>query len=238
MVKLPDQRITIIGGHYGTGKTEFAINLAIAMARDGRRTALVDLDIVNPYFRSVERQKELEKKGIRVLATSRGGKADTPALPAEILSVFADPDLWTIIDLGGDPIGARVLGYYKPQLDACPHDFWFLINRNRPENATLEKATAYLRETEKSARQEVTGIVNSTHLGSETDLDGLLKGDAFAARVAGALDLPLIYTVAERKFEEPLRGILEGSFFPIDLYMLKPWDLGKQEGGIFEWLET
>ena len=237
-MKLPDRKITIISGHYGTGKTEFAVNLAIAMARDGRKVSLVDLDIVNPYFRSIERKAQLEREGVVVHVTSQGGKADIPALPAAIMSVFIDPELQTVIDLGGDPGGARVLGYYKPQIDQTPHDFWFLINRNRPENATAEKAIAYLRQTEVASRQKITGIINSTHLGRETSTEDILRGDALAAEIADILGLPLIYTVAERKFEDELKSLVKGSFFPIDLYMIKPWELSETKGGHFAWLET
>ncbi len=236
-MKLPDRKITILSGHFGTGKTEFAVNLAIAMARDGRKVSLVDLDIVNPYFRSAERKAELEREGVTVLATSHGGKSDLPSLPAEIMSIFIDADLQTVIDLGGDPIGARVLGYYKPQIDQTPHDFWFLINRNRPENATAEKAIACLRQTETASRQKVTGIVNSTHLGRETTAEDILEGDAFAAEIADISGLPLIYTLAKRKFENQLKSRLKGSFFPIDLYMIKPWELSNNTGGHFAWLE-
>ncbi|MGI6156945.1 MAG: P-loop NTPase [Saccharofermentanales bacterium] len=233
---LPDKKITIVAGHYGTGKTEFAVNLAIAMAREGRKTALVDLDIVNPYFRSYERQKEMAREGIKVFVTSNDGKADIPSLPADIQSIFIKDGLQSIIDLGGDPVGARVLGYYKPQLDRTDRDFLFVINQNRPENATVEQAIQYLQDTEFHARQRVTGIVNNTHLCRETTVEDILRGDRFAAEVADRLDLPLVYTVGERRFAETVQGRLNGPYFPIDLYMIKPWELSEDKGGQFAWL--
>lgn len=233
---LPDKKITIISGHYGTGKTELAINLALAMARQGKKTALVDLDIVNPYFRSYERQEILEKQGVRVLVTSMGGKADIPALPADIMSIFVDPDLQAIIDLGGDPVGARVLGYYKPQLDKVSFDFWFAVNLRRPENKDPDRVIAYLRETEEVSRQKITGLVNTSHLGGETKARDILEGDRYLAGLADLLGLPLVYTVGERRFEEDIKGLTRGSFFPIDLYMTKPWELHESKGGPFEWL--
>ncbi|HZK29337.1 MAG TPA: P-loop NTPase [Clostridia bacterium] len=235
-MKLPDKNITIISGHYGTGKTEFAVNLALAMARAGYKTAIVDLDIVNPYFRSHERRRELEREGIIVHVTSHQGKADIPSLAPGIMSVFVDPELRSVIDLGGDPVGARVLGYYKPELDQTPYDFWFMINRNRPENKSIDKVIASLEATQALSRQKITGIINSTHLGRETRITDILEGDAYAADIAVRLGLPLIYTVGERKFEKALEGRLKGSFFPIDLYMIKPWELSEAEGGHFEWL--
>jgi hypothetical protein len=232
---LPEKQITVISGHYGTGKTEFAVNLAFAMARDGRKTALADLDIVNPYFRSYERSRELEREGITVFVTSNLGKADIPALPPDIMSIFVNRQQQSIIDLGGDPVGARVLGYYQPQLDRIDFDYWFVINQNRVENATIEKVESYLRITESTSKQRITGIVNNTHLGDETTAEVILRGDAFAAKVAEAMNLPLICTVGEHKFENALKSRLYGSFFPIERYMTKPWELNDHEGGQFAW---
>jgi hypothetical protein len=230
-LKLPDKQITIVSGHFGTGKTEFAVNLAFAMARDGRKTALADLDIINPYFRSYERSRELEREGVTVFVTSNFGKADIPSLPPDIMSIFVNRQQQSIIDLGGDPVGARLLGVYQPQLDQIDFDFWFVINKNRVENATIDKVSHYLWMTEAMSKQRITGIVNNTHLGDETTADVILCGDAFAANVAKAVNLPLIYTVGERKFGVELKGRLEGSFFPIDRYMTKPWELSDNKGG-------
>ena len=110
------KRIQIITGHYGSGKTEYAVNLALQLAGTGRKTALADLDIVNPYFRSYEQAGRLEAAGIRVIVTSCGGVADIPALNPEVLSVFQDPSWTGVLDIGGDPIGARVLARFAPQL--------------------------------------------------------------------------------------------------------------------------
>ncbi len=234
-MELPEKQITIISGHYGTGKTEFAVNLAFAMARDGRKMALADLDIVNPYFRSYERSRELEREGVTVYVTSNFGKADIPALPPDIMSIFVNRQRQSIIDLGGDPVGARLLGYYQPQLDRIDFDFWFVINQNRVENATIDKVRRYLHLTETASKQQITGIVNNTHLGDETTAEVILRGDEFAMKVAKTVNLPLIYTVGERHFEEGLKGRLNGSFFPIDRYMTKPWEMNDHEGGQCVW---
>ena len=233
---LPEKQITIISGHYGTGKTEFAVNLAITMAGSKKQTALVDLDIINPYFRSYERRRELESAGVKVYVTSHQGTMDIPALPPEIMSVFVNTEQQSLIDLGGDPVGAHVLGYYRPQLEQVDFDFWFVINQRRPENATVAQIRHYLQETEAISGQKVTGLVNNTHLGRETSADVILQGDAFAALVATEFNLPLIYTTVERKFVTELSGRLAGTLFPIDLYMIKPWELRNEEGGHFAWL--
>lgn len=233
---LPEKQITIISGHYGTGKTEFAVNLAIRMAGNNRQTALVDLDIINPYFRSYERRRELESAGVKVYVTSNQGTMDIPALPPDIMSIFVNAGQQSLIDLGGDPVGARVLGYYRPQLEQVDFDFWFVINQRRPENATVEQIRHCLQLTEAMSGRRVTGLINNTHLGRETSVEVLLQGDTFAASVAAELNLPLIYTTVERKFAAELSGHLTGTLFPIDLYMIKPWELSKEKGGHFAWL--
>jgi hypothetical protein len=114
-------------------------------------------------------------------------------------------------------------------------DFWFVINQNRVENATIDKVRRYLQLTETASKQQITGIVNNTHLGDETTAEVILRGDEFAMKVAKTVNLPLIYTVGERHFEEGLKGRLNGSFFPIDRYMTKPWEMNDHEGGQCVW---
>lgn len=236
-MKLPDKQIVIISGHYGTGKTEFAVNLAMIMAKSGLAVALADLDIINPYFRSLERRDELEKEGVKVHTTSKDGRIDIPALPPEILSIFAKKDQQSIIDLGGDPVGARVLGYYRPQLEEIAFDFWFVINQNRPESSSYENIVHYIKETEIASGQKITGLVNNSHLGRETTTDDILRGDLFARNIAEKLSLPLIYTTAERRFENEVAEFLQDRYFPLDIYMIKPWELSETKGGHFEWLD-
>ena len=108
-------RVSIITGHYGTGKTEFAVNLALAMAGEGTSVILADLDIVNPYFRSRERRSLLEEAGVRLISSSQAcSDADVPALPAELLTILEDRSLRGVLDIGGDPVGARVLARFQP----------------------------------------------------------------------------------------------------------------------------
>ena len=159
-----NHRIQIITGHYGSGKTEFAVNLALKFAADGDRTALADLDIVNPYFRSAERRELLENNGIRVIATSFSGVMDVPAVSPEVMAIFDDPSYRGVIDLGGDPEGARMLGRYEPQLAREGYDLLCVVNANRPETNAPEKVLSYMEYIEMACRQKITGLVNNTHL--------------------------------------------------------------------------
>ena len=102
-------RLSIITGHYGTGKTEFAVNLGLKLAEEGASVMLADLDIVNPYFRSRERRQLLNEAGVRLISSSQAcSDADVPALPAELLTILENQEITGVLDIGGDPVGARV----------------------------------------------------------------------------------------------------------------------------------
>ena len=147
-------RLLIVTGHFGTGKTEFSVNLALALARAGEKVMMADLDIVNPYFRSRERREVLEAAGVRLITSSQDSEnADMPSLPAEILTVLEDRSYRGLLDIGGDPDGARVLARYQPKITAEDYQLIFVSNANRPEVRTAEDAISYLRCIE-----EVTGL--------------------------------------------------------------------------------
>ena len=231
------KRIQIITGHYGSGKTEYAVNLALQLAGTGRPPALADLDIVNPYFRSYEQTKRLEAAGIRVIVTSCGGVADIPALNPEVLSVFQDPSWTGVLDIGGDPIGARVLARFAPQLRREEFDLLYVLNANRPETRDLDRALAYMRGIEAECRQKVTGIVNNTHLCGETTPDEIRKGAALAAQLSRQTGLPVVCHAVERRFLPQVRDQLIEPILPMDLYMKKPWEITTCEEEHLLWPE-
>lgn len=219
------KQITIIGGHYGSGKTEFAVNLARRMGESKVNTCLVDLDIVNPYFRSYERGEELEKLGVKLMVSSCGGYADQPALPAEVNTIFFDKEQKSIIDLGGDPVGARVLGFYEPQLNMVKDkEFYLVVNANRPETGDVDKAQLYLESIEFISKQKITGIINNTHLCRETTAEDVLKGEQLALDLAERCQLPVICSVVESRLMGELEGKMRTPVFEIEIMMIKPWE--------------
>ena len=217
-------RLSIITGHYGTGKTEFAVNLALALAAGGERVMLADLDIVNPYFRSRERRQLLEEAGIRLVATSQAcTDADIPAIPAELLTILENRSVRGVLDIGGDPVGARVLARFQPQICREDYQLLCLLNANRPEIRTPEAAAAYLRAIEETTGLVCTGLVNNTHLCGETTAAEILRGAALASAVAEETGLPVLCHAAQERFAEALAG-LSAPVFPIAIHMKKPWE--------------
>ncbi|HWQ58651.1 MAG TPA: hypothetical protein VN540_06490 [Clostridia bacterium] len=213
--------LTIVTGHYGSGKTEFAVNLAVSLARAGQETTLADLDIVNPYFCSRERKAELERSGVRAIL-SAGGNADLPALNPAVYAML-EPGVYGVMDVGGDPAGARVLGRFAARIREIEHELLCVLNFNRPETATPEKAQRYLREIERSARLAVTGLVNNTHLLCDTAAEDVLRGAELAERVSASTGIPVRYHAAMRRLC-PSIHVQRGELLPLDIYMRKPWE--------------
>ena len=217
-------RVSIITGHYGTGKTELSVNLALALAAEGKRVMLADLDIVNPYFRSRERRPQLEAAGIQVISSSQAcSDADVPALPAELLAILENRDIRGILDIGGDPVGARVLARFQPKIVQEDYQLIFVLNANRPEVREAEHAIAYLRSIEAVTGLTCSGIVNNTHLCGETTPAEIRKGAALAEAVSRQTGIPILCHTAEVRFADAVSDLRE-PVFPIAINMKKPWE--------------
>ena len=218
------RRVSIISGHYGTGKTEFAVNLALALAAEGEQVMLADLDIVNPYFRSRERKSLLEEAGVRLISSSQAcSNADVPALPAELLTILENKSLRGILDIGGDPVGARVLARYRPKIVQEDYQLIYVLNASRPEIRTPETAIAYLRDIETVTGLTCSGIVNNTHLCGETSETTIRNGAALASAVSAETGIPILCHVAEERLTEAVSNLPE-PIFPITIKMKKPWE--------------
>ena len=219
------KRMQIITGHYGSGKTEYAVNLAMDMAGTMENVVLADLDIVNPYFRSYEQTKMLEDAGIRVIVTSCGGVADIPALNPAVMSVFQDKKWNGVLDIGGDPIGARVLARFAHQIHEDEYDLLFVLNANRPETRDVECALQYMRGIEAECHLKVTGIVNNTHLCAETTAEEIIKGANLARALSEKTGLPIVHHAVQKKFVEAVKDQLTEPVLPMNIYMRKPWEI-------------
>lgn len=225
------KKITLIAGHFGSGKTEIAVNLALQNGLAGIPTRLLDLDIVNPYFRSFEAKEQLDAAGVDLLVSSLGGHADVPAIPGEVAGIFTKDETKEIVDLGGDPDGVRLLGMYERQLKNADFDFFFVFNANRPETATFEKGLRYFENIEFMSKQKFSGLINNTHLIHETGVEDVLRGQSIALKIADKVRLPLICNAMTRDIFEiiqsdhDLQVRLQAPSFIIDLQMKRPWEV-------------
>lgn len=225
MVK--NSRIKIVTGHYGSGKTEFVMNYILKRADDGEKMSLVDLDIVNPYFRSREFQPFLKEKGIRVISSSINAPAvEVPALSAEIFSVFQNKDSSVIFDVGGDKAGATVLARYHKYFDREDYEMFFVINANRPLTSTSEAAINYLKSIEDASGQKITSLISNTHLCGQTAIEDILKGQELCEKVSQLTGLPIRYTLIHKSLTNNKKlSIINNEIFSMDIYLKKPWEM-------------
>ena len=221
-----DRRIRIITGHYGSGKTEFAVNYVKKLREsvDGR-VAIADLDIVNVYFRSREKKEELEEKGIQVIASNLDtAVADVPAVSGAMTMPVINKVYQYVVDLGGNDVGTLVLGRIKPLLDHAEADFFMVVNAYRPNTSTPEGIIEQMENLEYAAGLKVTGFINNTNLVRETTAECLLHGDEVLKEVTKRTGVPVKYVsyVKDVMTEEIPEG-LSGELFPMEFNMRKTW---------------
>jgi len=217
-------RITVLVGHFGSGKTEIAVNLALALANMGHSFALADLDVVDPYFRSRECKRLLELNGGHLIASSQAClDADVPSMPPEVASLFDNNDLYGVLDIGGDASGARVLARYRRQLMSCGARVLCVINGNRPLTNSVEKAMAYLRDIEYTSGISINGLISNTHLFNETGLQDILNGARLTAEIAAKSGIPVVCHAVPFSLAETANQFVS-PVFPMNLYMKKPWE--------------
>lgn len=217
-------RINVFCGNYGSGKTEISINTALEYAAKGLPTTLVDLDIVNPYFRSSEKTAMLEAAGVQVLCpTFANTSVDIPALPAQILSIFADRSRTVIVDVGGDAVGATALGCYKTQLEKDDVFVRLVVNARRPFSKGVPELTVMLRDIEANARLKVDAIINNTNMARNTTLDDILFGAKVCRELSESCKIPVECVCGLEGLLEQLPAEYEAERRPIKIFMRPEW---------------
>ncbi len=224
-----NKQITVVLGHYGSGKTEFSINLAMFYKSIGNKTALVDLDIANVYFRSREKQNLLVDKGIDVYAGAYRHEitAEMPAIDSGIKKPLEDISCRTVIDVGGDQSGARILMQFQKYLARGTSEMLCVINANRPETETAEGAVLHIERIEQEIGMKINGLVNNTHLLKETRIEDILKGKSVCDEISELLGIPVkCHCCVENLIGKLEKFRFDGDRFvicPIKLYMRPSW---------------
>ena len=213
-----NKRVLLLCGHYGSGKTNIAVNLAQAIKREHPTVTLADLDIVNPYFRSKDSAAELEEAGIRLICSRyANSNVDIPALPPDLYALTDDRRMRAIIDVGGDDRGALVLGRLAPALlEENDYEMLMVINCYRPLTRDAAATLEVMREIECAGGIRFTALVNNSNLGVETTADDVLASVRYAEEVAAMSGLPVVMTTADERLQSEL-GDKIPNLFPLKL---------------------
>ncbi len=212
------KRITLLSGHYGSGKTNIAVNLAFYLKKISERVTIADIDIVNPYFRTEDSRRELEAAGIRLISSEfANSNVDLPALPQEVYSIVDDRGVRAVIDVGGDDRGALALGRWRDAiLEENDYEMLFVVNRFRPLTRDAASTIEVMREIELAAGMPFTAIVNNSNLGGETSAEDVLSSMTYAGEISRLTGLPIKMTCVEQRLMDALEGRVT-NLFPLRL---------------------
>ena len=208
------KRITIVCGHYGSGKTNVALNMAYELKEQGKDVTIADLDIVNPYFRTKDSIDELHARGIKLICSEyAGSNLDIPALPDEMYAVIDDKSRYFVLDIGGDDRGALALGRLAPAILAeNNYGMIAVINKFRPLTRDTDSTIEVLREIEYAGGINFTGIINNSNLGADTVPADIISSSDYAKSVATQMELPLVATSAKEELFDSVCGSTDNLF--------------------------
>lgn len=212
------KRITLFAGHYGSGKTNIALNFAKLLRQEGKKVAIADLDIVNPYFRTKDSEQELKELGIRLISSEfASSNVDLPALPQDIYSVIDDRSEYAVLDIGGDDRGAYALGRYAGGiLNENNYELFMVVNKYRPLTADVPSAMEVMAEIENACSMKFTAIVNNSNLGEETTAQDVLNSLDYAQELSIKTGLPVKLTAVKENLYSELLGKTE-NLMPLTL---------------------
>ena len=213
-----NKRVLLLCGHYGSGKTNIAVNLAQEIKKEYPTVALADLDIVNPYFRSKDSAAELDEAGIRLICSNyANSNVDIPALPPDLYALTDDKQMRAVIDVGGDDRGALVLGRLAPAILAeDDYEMLMVINCYRPLTRDAASTVEVMREIEYAGGIRFTALINNSNLGVETTKEDVLASLRYAEQVAAMSGLPVVMTTVDERLQNELKDKIP-NLFPLKL---------------------
>jgi len=212
------KRITLLAGHYGSGKTNIAVNLALEMRKQYEKCGIADLDIVNPYFRTKDSRDELTAAGIRLIASEYANtNLDIPALPQDMYAITDEKDMHFVVDVGGDDRGALALGRLTPGiLKENDYEMLMVINCYRPLTPDADSVIEVMREIEAAGGIRFTGLVNNSNLAAGTEPEDVIRSLDFARAVSDRSGLPIRFTTCEERLYDELKDKIH-DLFPLRL---------------------
>ena len=193
-------RLNIFIGAYGSGKSEISVNVAADLKRrhPEQNILLADLDIVNPFYRSADAARKLEDLDIRIISPSyANSNVDVPALPGEVYSIFDDESYAGVFDIGGEDLGANVLGSMHKRLINIDYSLFMVVNTLRPFTSDEDSVIEMAQELEKAAKLPISGFINNTNLLEQTEFEDIVKGSEILKRVSERTGVPLVAVSVE-----------------------------------------
>lgn len=219
------KKVIIITGHYGSGKTNLSVNLALKLAGEGEKVTVVDLDLVNPYFRTADFEQLFSEKGVELIYPDFANtNLDMPSVSFDLERIASESGR-IIIDVGGDDAGATALGRYSEALSAFDVDMLYVINSLRYLTKTPVEALELMSEIEKAAHMKHTGIVSNTNLGAETTPEIVEDSLSFAQEVADKSNLPLVFITLDEEFDTPPK-LTSAPLLRTKVYVKPLWEQG------------
>lgn len=208
------KRLTILCGHYGSGKTNIAVNMALDLRSKRDRVAIADLDIVNPYFRSKDSEDEFKQHDIRLICSEfASSNVDLPSMPADLYAITDDRELSVIMDIGGDDRGAYALGRLRDAIkNENDYEMLMVVNRFRPLTPDAPSTVEVMREIEAACGIPFTGIINNSNLAAETDASAVLGSVKYAEEVSELSGLPVVLTTVEERLYDDLKDKISPLF--------------------------
>lgn len=222
---LSAKRISLFLGHYGSGKTNVAVNWSIYLEKSGYKTAIYDLDVVNPYFRTLDGKGMLTDAGVRLVAsTFANSNVEVPAIPADNYAIIDKKDEHAVVDVGGDDRGAFALGRYSQAIvKENDYNAYLVINKYRFLTREPEEVAEYLKEIEFAAGIKMTALVNNSNLGGETTEKTVTDSVEYAKRCSSLTGLPIAFTAVRRDIADSLVGKIE-DVFPMEMIKYGEWE--------------
>ena len=218
-----DKRITLIMGHYGSGKTTVAVNYAVALKKIRENVTIYDLDIVNPYYRTVDALSTLKEAGVElVVSPFAESNVDIPAMSASSYKMVDDLDSFAVVDIGGDDRGALALGRFSKKIkEENNYDALLIVNKYRPETRTIEGVKEIIKEIEFASKIKFTGIVNNSNLGKETTEKEIYEGLEFCNKLSNEIGLEVKFTAVEKELLDKVKNIK--NVLPVDCIKYGDW---------------
>lgn len=222
---MKDKRITVFTGNFGSGKTEISLNYALHLRKNREKVVIVDLDVINPYFRSREKEQIMEEQGIEVIYPKKLKYADLPIITADLKRLLQNEEYYGVIDVGGDKDGATVLGSIADSVKAAEYELNLVVNTKRPFTSDVEGIIKMKDQIESAGKITVDNLICNINLGKDTQLIDLKEGYPIVKNAADKMNIPIKFiSVREDLKEGILKLNYEEEIFTINRFLKNPWD--------------